>query len=308
MSRRGVHRGRPASAAPPASPDGVGAWRDELVQALRGLRLKATADAVEALRADGSGPLADGLGELVAALQHGSENRALERRFRDARLPMPGAALEDAWTGLVRGLPPAVVAQLLDGAWATRHENVLITSECGGGKTWLACALAAAVLRAGGTVAWFHQADFLAAWASADAAGSLAALRRRLASATVVVLEELGVEPFEDGDLAVLRRLVESRPGGFILTSPFPPTLWPEHWCGKTMSSADAYTTEAVLRRLVNPAHRIDLRGKAAEFTPGNEAPPPPTLRPSLSPPKAKRLPPSKRKAQAGRGNGRARA
>ncbi|ODU30784.1 MAG: hypothetical protein ABS97_20915 [Lysobacteraceae bacterium SCN 69-320] len=302
-----MHRGRPASAAPPASQDGVGAWRDELVRALRGLRLKATADAVEALRADGGGPLADGLGELVAALQHGSDTRALERRFRDARLPVPGAALEDAWTGLVRGLPPAVVAQLADGAWATRHESVLVTSECGGGKTWLSCALAAAVLRAGGTAAWFHQADFLAAWASADAAGTLGALRRRLASATVLVLEELGVEPLEDGDLAVLRRLVEPRPGGFILTSPFPPALWPEHWCGKTMSSADAYTTEAVLRRLVNPSHRIELRGKAAEFKPGSEAPPP-VPRSSLSPPKAKRLPPSKRKAQAAGKAGRARA
>jgi len=239
------------------------AWRDGAVRALRGLRQHMLADAVEVLPGDGSRPVAGALEAVVRVLGEGAASRGLARRFQAAGLPEPGAALEEASCSAVRGLPQPTVDELAGCGWLDRGENVLVVGDTATGKTWLACAIASAVLRAGHSVRYLPLPDLLAGWFSADAAGTLDAWRQDVARASLLVVEDMGVERLDEQELFALRRIVEGRMdgGSLVLTSPFPPDLWPRHWCGPTPSRPDAYITAALLQRFTRAAHAITLTG-----------------------------------------------
>ena len=66
------------------------------------------------------------------------ENRALDRRLKNARLKLP-ACLEDINYRRPRGLDRSLVASLATGRWIQTHHNLIIVGPCGVGKTFLAC-------------------------------------------------------------------------------------------------------------------------------------------------------------------------
>jgi len=70
------------------------------------------------------------------------QNRALERRLKEARLQGP-ACLEDIDFRAARGLDKQVVRSLLhDSEWVHRHQHIFLVGPTGIGKTFLARAFA----------------------------------------------------------------------------------------------------------------------------------------------------------------------
>ena len=69
------------------------------------------------------------------------ENRALERRLKNARLKL-SACLEDINYRRPRGLDRSLIASLASCRWIQTHHNLIIVGPCGVGKTFLACAFA----------------------------------------------------------------------------------------------------------------------------------------------------------------------
>jgi DNA replication protein DnaC len=69
------------------------------------------------------------------------QNRALERRLREARLQGP-ACIEDIDFRAARGLDKQVVRSLMqDSDWVRRHQHIFLVGPTGIGKTFLARAL-----------------------------------------------------------------------------------------------------------------------------------------------------------------------
>jgi DNA replication protein DnaC len=90
----------------------------------------------------------DRLGMLVDREATDRENRRLDRYLRAAKLRL-AASVEDVDFRAARGLDRGAFLELAASRWVDAHQQVLIVGPTGVGKTYLACALATAAIRAG---------------------------------------------------------------------------------------------------------------------------------------------------------------
>ena len=79
-------------------------------------------------------PFEDRLGLLIDRECIRRENNRLQRRLRQARLPLP-ATIEDLDLSSSRGVDRRLVLQLAQGEWINQRLNMLVLGPTGVGKT-----------------------------------------------------------------------------------------------------------------------------------------------------------------------------
>ena len=200
-------------------------------------------------------PFEDRLGLLVDREATERENRRLERYLRAAKLRV-AASIEDVDFRAPRGLDRSLVLELAQARWVAAHQQVLLTGPTGVGKTYLACALAAAAIRAGHTALYARVPRLLAEIGTARADGRLARLLSAWARIEVLVLDDFALQPLTDAQAADLLEVIEDRAGlrSTIVTSQLPVALWHEGLGEPTVA-------DAICDRLLAGAHRIELTG-----------------------------------------------
>ncbi len=122
------------------------------------------------------------------------------------------------------------------------------------GKTYLACALAAAAIRAGHTALYARTPRLLAEIGTARADGRPARLLSAWARIEVLVLDDFALQPLTDAQAADLLEVIEDRASlrSTIVTSQLPVALWHEGLGEPTVA-------DAICDRLLAGAHRIEL-------------------------------------------------
>jgi len=212
-------------------------------------------------------PFEDRLGLLVDREATERENRRLERYLRAAKLRV-AASVEDVDFRAPRGLDRSVVLELAQGRWVAAHQQVLLTGPTGVGKTYLACALAAAAIRAGHTALYARVPRLLAEIGTARADGRLARLLSAWARIEVLVLDDFALQPLTDAQAADLLEVIEDRAGlrSTIVTSQLPVALWHEGLGEPTVA-------DAICDRLLAGAHRIELSGASLRRSAPRSAP-----------------------------------
>jgi len=195
------------------------------------------------------------LGMLVDRETQDRSNRRLERNLKAAKLRV-SACVEDIDFRHPRGLDRAVVMGLASARWVDSHQSILIVGPTGAGKSFLACALTQAAVRAGHTALYLRAPRLLDDLAIAHVDGRWARLLITWSRIDVLVIDDLGIRPLTPAQAADLLEVIEDRSQrrSTVVTSQLPIAHWHE-------ALGDPTLADAILDRLTHNAHRIELRG-----------------------------------------------
>jgi DNA replication protein DnaC len=197
------------------------------------------------------------LGLLVDRELAERQNRRLQRCLKSAKLRAP-AVVEDVDFRRPRGLDKAQVLSLADAHWVESRQSLIIVGPTGVGKTYLACALAHSAIRQGHTAFYLRAPRMFDELTIARADGRLARLMASWSRVGVLVIDDFLLRPLNPDQAADLLEVIEDRAQlrATIVTSQLPVSLWHE-------ALGDATIADAVLDRLLEKAHRIELTGES---------------------------------------------
>ena len=115
----------------------------------------------------------------------------------------------DAFTFEGTPINEPLVRQLHGGGFLPNRRNVVLVGGTGTGKTHLAIAITAAVVRAGARGRYFNTVDLVNRLEEESRLGKAGALASQLGRLDLVVLDELGYLPFARSGGQLLFHLIE---------------------------------------------------------------------------------------------------
>jgi DNA replication protein DnaC len=198
------------------------------------------------------------LGLLIDRQWNWRENRALDRRLRNARLQGP-ACIEDIDFRASRGLDRQLVRSLtLESAWVREHQNLFLLGPTGVGKTWLARAFAQKACRDGYTALFLKATELFRNLATARADGSYSKLLYQLGRVGLLVVDDWAMAPLTEAERRDFLEICDTRyqAHSMMLTSQLPVASW-------HAQIGDPTLADSILDRLVHNAHRIELKGES---------------------------------------------
>jgi len=180
-----------------------------------------------------------------------------KRLLKAAKLRISEACPEDINYEHVRGLERNKMITLIQCDWIKQHQNVIFTGPCGIGKTYLACALGQRACREGLSVNYFRMPQLFELLRAAQATGKYSALISKLSKIDLIVLDDFGLGELSMTERQDLLEVLESRNGlrSTAVTTQLPIDLWYRY-------IGDAMIADAILRRLLNCSHKIELEGE----------------------------------------------
>lgn len=198
------------------------------------------------------------LARLTQAELDWREKKRLERTFCTAKLRIANACVENVDFSSARGLDRDVLTSLAGCDWVGRSQNVILTGCSGTGKTHLACALGNQAVRRGYTVLYKRLTQLLEELELAQASGTLAKVRAKIAKVNLLIMDDWGIAPMSSSSRLHLLDVVEQRAGNgsLIITAQLPVAAWHDYIGEPTIA-------DAILDRIVHRAHKIELRGES---------------------------------------------
>jgi DNA replication protein DnaC len=197
------------------------------------------------------------VGLLVNSEWDDRHNRSIARSMTNARFRYK-TSIEQIEYGVQRGIDKNQIHRLADGEFIHKKENILITGSTGTGKSFLASAIGNQACLLGFKVLYTNATRLFAQLKISKADGSSIKELMKIERQDLLILDDFGIQPFDQASRASLLEIIEDRHGkrSTIITSQLPVKQWHDVIGEKTIA-------DAVLDRIVHNAGRIELKGES---------------------------------------------
>ncbi len=201
------------------------------------------------------------IGYLADAELEARKNSKQQRLRKQAKLKI-NACLEDIDYSTPRGLNRDVVNSLSTNEYIHQKQNIIITGATGTGKTWIACAFGDAAVRKAFSVLSIRLSRLFEQFQIAQGDGTLQRYRNKLAKIDLLIIDDWALAPVTVIGRHELLELIDERmnAGSLIITSQLPVDKWHDYL-------GEATIADAILDRVVQRAHRIELHGDSLRKT-----------------------------------------
>lgn len=228
---------------------------EPLQQQLFRLGLRGAADAITRLPRNDD--VIDTLAILLEAECLHRDSLAQARRLKLARLGQ-SAHPADVDLRTPRNLGKTRWQQLVSLNWFKQHQHVLLVGPTGIGKSYLACALAKAVVDQKKSVRYLRLPRLGEELTTLQAQGRLGVWLKAMSRIDLIILDDFGLVPMCANQQPLLLELLEDRQqrGSVLVTSQLPIKLWHGQFQDPTLA-------DAVLDRLVHNAEIFELTGES---------------------------------------------
>jgi DNA replication protein DnaC len=198
--------------------------------------------------------------EVLALLfgmeQTAREQRALERRMREARLPRPKTLAEYDFK-FPKRIPKAAILRLFDCDFIGKRECAVLIGPTGTGKSHLLTALGYMAVERGYSVRHTRVVDMINHLTASQINGTLGKTLRSYVRPSLLLLDELGYLPIDKRGADLLFQVVAARyeTGSIVITTNRPFKEW-----GKLFDEDNTLAT-ALIDRLMHHGDGIVIQG-----------------------------------------------
>lgn len=184
-------------------------------------------------------------------------NRMIERLTKQATFRYK-ASIEEIDYSINRGLDKNTMERLAELTFMDEAKNLFITGCSGTGKSFIASALGYKACQKGKRVYYWNTAKLLGHLKVSKLKGVYINELKKLERAELLILDDFGIQPFDNKDRSALLDVIEDRYDrkSVIITSQVPVDGWYDVIGDQTIA-------DAILDRIVHTAINIELYGES---------------------------------------------
>jgi len=185
------------------------------------------------------------------------QNNKIDRLIKQACFRQK-ADIADIDFDVTRNLDKNMFNRLATLEFIKRKENIIITGASGVGKSYIAQALGYQSCFEGQKVVYSITARLFTKLKLSKADGTYTKELLKLQKANLLILDDFGLQAFDNNTREILMDIIEDRHNKMstIISSQIPVSVWYD-------IIGEGTIADAILDRIVNSSHRIDLKGES---------------------------------------------
>jgi DNA replication protein DnaC len=185
------------------------------------------------------------------------QNKKVDRLIHQSQFRQKATVEEINYAGS-RNLDKNMFHRLSTLDFMGKNENIILTGASGVGKSYLAQALGHQACMAGKRVYYTNTARLLARLKLSKVDGTYIKELRKLSKIDLLILDDFGLQAFDNHAREALMDIIDDRhkQASTIVSSQIPVSAWYD-------IIGEGTIADAILDRLVNSSHRIDLKGES---------------------------------------------